>query len=165
MRARFVGVDRGWLGSQAFQSASAFNQNLASWNVLRVNSAGWASTWTSATALSGCTASAIYTAWGSAFQSVWPTFDRTCTVGSVTCAVCITNGNVAAAATAWTGGDATTYGDIADWNTVAVTSMASLFASKPTFNGDISKWNTARVANMYQVHLDSVSAAYVFVRV
>ncbi len=36
MRARSVGVDRGWLGSQAFQSASAFNANIGAWNTARV---------------------------------------------------------------------------------------------------------------------------------
>jgi hypothetical protein len=67
----------------------------------------------------------------------------------------ITNGNVAAAVTAWIGGDATTYGNIADWNTAAVTTMANLFypssTARPTFNADISKWNVASVSNMYQV--------------
>jgi hypothetical protein len=36
MRARAVGVDRGWLGSQAFRSASAFNANIGAWNTARV---------------------------------------------------------------------------------------------------------------------------------
>ncbi len=27
-----AGVDRGWLGAQAFQSASAFNANIGAWN-------------------------------------------------------------------------------------------------------------------------------------
>ncbi len=36
MRARSVGVDRGWLGSQAFNGASAFNANIASWNTASV---------------------------------------------------------------------------------------------------------------------------------
>jgi surface protein len=44
----------------------------------------------------------------------------------------------------------TTYGPIADWNTAAVTSMASLFYGQTTFNDDISKWNTASVSNMVQ---------------
>jgi hypothetical protein len=143
------------VGSQAFYYATAFNQDISSWNVIRVNAAGWASTWTSATALSGCTALAIYTAWGSTFQGVWPTFSRACTVGSVPCAVCITNGNVAAAVTEWIGGDATTYGNIVEWNTAAVTSMANLLypsnTARPTFNADISKWNVASVSNMYRV--------------
>jgi hypothetical protein len=140
--------------SQTFSSASAFNQNVASWNVLRVNTAGWASTWTSAAALSACNAGAIYTAWGATFQGVWPTLNFACTVGSVACALCITNGSIGAAVTAWATSPttaATTYGNIGDWNTAAVTSMASVLASRPTFNADISKWNTASVSNMYQV--------------
>ncbi len=31
-----VGVDRVWLGSQAFRSASAFNANIGAWNTARV---------------------------------------------------------------------------------------------------------------------------------
>jgi hypothetical protein len=63
----------------------------------------------------------------------------------------ITDANIGAAVTAWIGGDATTYGNIGGWNTAAVTSMASVFASKPTFNGDISAWNTASVSNLFGV--------------
>ena len=36
MRARSVGVDRGWLGSQAFESASAVDANIGAWNTARV---------------------------------------------------------------------------------------------------------------------------------
>jgi surface protein len=66
----------------------------------------------------------------------------------------------------------TTYGPIADWNTAAVTSMASLFyptvapstsgTAQPKFNGDISKWNVASVSNMFEVRLDSVWTAHSF---
>ena len=31
-----VGVDRGWLGSQAFHSATAFNADIGAWNIARV---------------------------------------------------------------------------------------------------------------------------------
>ena len=31
-----AGVDRGWLGAQAFRSASAFNANIGAWNTARV---------------------------------------------------------------------------------------------------------------------------------
>jgi hypothetical protein len=64
----------------------------------------------------------------------------------------ITNGNIGAAVTAWVTNPTTaaaTYGNIADWNTAAVTSMESLFYNKPTFNGDISKWNVASVSTMH----------------
>jgi hypothetical protein len=70
----------------------------------------------------------------------------------------ITNANIGTAATAWLTDPvtaATTYGPIADWNTAAVTSMASLFypssTARPTFNADVSKWNVASVSNMYAV--------------
>jgi hypothetical protein len=36
MRAPSVIVDRGWLGSQAFDLASAFNANIGAWNTARV---------------------------------------------------------------------------------------------------------------------------------
>jgi hypothetical protein len=36
MRARSAGVDRGWLGSQAFRWASAFNANIGAWNTAAV---------------------------------------------------------------------------------------------------------------------------------
>jgi hypothetical protein len=77
----------------------------------------------------------------------------------------ITDGNIGTAATAWLTNPTTattTYGPIADWNTAAVTSMASLFADKSTFNGDISKWNVASVSDMYMVRLASVCAAFSF---
>ncbi len=37
MRARSVGVDRGWLGPQALRSASAFNTNIGAWNTASVS--------------------------------------------------------------------------------------------------------------------------------
>jgi surface protein len=37
MRARSVGVDRVWLGSQAFGSAKAFNANIGAWNTASVS--------------------------------------------------------------------------------------------------------------------------------
>jgi surface protein len=146
-----IGVDCVWFGSQAFGSATAFNQNIAFWNVLRVTNF---TDMTGASALSDCNQKAMYTAWGSTFQAAWPAFNvATCTVGSI-CAMCITNSNIGAAVTAWATSPTTattTYGNIADWNTAAVTSMASLFANKPTLNADISKWNVASVANMGEV--------------
>jgi surface protein len=36
MRARSVGVDRGWLGAQVFNGASAFNANIGAWNTAAV---------------------------------------------------------------------------------------------------------------------------------
>ncbi len=77
----------------------------------------------------------------------------------------ITDANIGAAATAWLTNPTTattTYGPIADWNTAAVTSMASLFSYKSTFNSDISKWNVASVSNMDRVRLASVCAASSF---
>lgn len=45
------------------------------------------------------------------------------------------------------------YGQIGEWNTIAVTNMSGLFYNKSTFNSDISKWNTSNVitmANMFE---------------
>ncbi len=124
-----------------FLSATAFNQNIASWNVLRVSN--FVSAFDSTTALSDCNKRSIYRAWGSTLQVTYPGW------ASVTCL--ISDGNIGAAVTAWITSPTTataTYGNIGDWNTAAVTSMASLFYKKPTFSGDISGWNTAAVSNM-----------------
>ena len=134
-----------------FLYASNFNQDLAAWNVQRVIRAGWVSTWTGAATLSACNAGAIYTAWGATFQGVWPTLNFACAVGSVLCALCITNGNIGNAVTAWAASPSTavtTYGNIGDWNTAAVTRMVSLFANQSAFNQPIGHWNTASVTTM-----------------
>jgi hypothetical protein len=161
MRARSVGVDRGWLGSQAFQGASVFNQLLAAWNVARVASLTGAF---DSTALADCIKGAIYRLWGATLRAAYPGFSSMC--GASCSLTCLTDANIGTAATAWITSPstaATTYGPITDWDTSAVTSMAELFypssTAQPTFNGDISKWNVASVSNMYRVRLASVCAA------
>ncbi len=81
----------------------------------------------------------------------------------------ITDANLNTAVIAWVTNPTTattTYGPIADWNTAAVTSMASLLfpssTARPTFNGDISKWNVASVSNMCRVRFASVWTAHSF---
>jgi hypothetical protein len=164
MRARSVGVDRGWLGSQVFNNAAAFNANIGAWNVLRVTT--YANEFHSA-GLADCIKRAVYDNWGSTLQTAYPTWSSL----SV-CATAITNANIGTAVTAWLTDPTTattTYGPIADWDTAAVTTMASLFypsgTAQPTFNADISKWNVASVSNMCQVHLASVWTAYSFIHV
>ncbi len=74
----------------------------------------------------------------------------------------ITNANIGTAVTEWVTSPTTaavTYGNIVDWNIVAVTSMTSLFASKPTFNNNIGKWNTASVSTMSDVCLPLIAPA------
>ena len=64
---------------------------------------------------------------------------------------CLVDGNIATAVTAWITSPttaATTYGNIADWDVSAVSTMYQLFYNKPTFNADISKWNVASVTSM-----------------
>jgi hypothetical protein len=66
VRALSVGVDRVWLGSQAFSSATAFNANIGAWNVLRVL------TYTSAfdgVGLADCIKRGVYDNWGYTFQA------------------------------------------------------------------------------------------------
>ena len=81
----------------------------------------------------------------------------------------ITDANLNTAVIAWVTNPTTattTYGPITDWDTAAVTSMATLLypssTARPTFNGDISKWNVASVSNMYRVRLASVWTAHSF---
>ncbi len=137
-------------GAQAFAFATAFNANIASWNVLSVTN------YNSAFGIAGlvdCIKRGVYDNWGSTLQRAYPTWSSL----SV-CATAITNTNIGTAVTAWLTDPrtaTTTYGPIADWNTAAVTSMANLFyqlsTARPTFNADISKWNVASVSTMYSV--------------
>jgi hypothetical protein len=147
-----------WVMQGTFANAAAFNQNVASWNVLRV--AFFTTMWVGAAALSDCNKKALWHL--TKFQTAWPAFSgtETCTIGG-RCTTCITDGTVRSAATGWVTDEAcatTTYGGIADWNTAAVSNMASLFASGDTcaapaanrtlFNADIGGWNTSSVSNM-----------------
>jgi hypothetical protein len=77
MRGPSVGVDRGWLGSQAFHSASAFNANIGVWNVLRVSDFTVAF---EGTGLSCATKSGMHSSWGSTFRNAYQSFgDGSCT--------------------------------------------------------------------------------------
>jgi hypothetical protein len=144
--------------SQMLRSASAFNRNIAAWNVLRVSNV--ASAFDSTTALAVSTKGTMYMMWGATLQAAYPTW----ACGNTGMLTCITDANIATAVTAWVTSPstaATTYGPIGYWNTAAVTSMASLFypssTARPTLNDDISKWNTASVSNMYQVCSRSIA--------
>jgi surface protein len=66
----------------------------------------------------------------------------------------ITQANFQTACTAWVSNSVTataTYGDIAGWNTGAVTDMTNAFRDAASFNDDISLWDTSAVTTMYQV--------------
>jgi surface protein len=70
------------------------------------------------------------------------------------------NGNIATAATAWVTSPttaATTYGNIGDWNTAAVSNMYRLFYNKPTFNADIGAWNVASMTTMVNMFLSAAA--------
>jgi hypothetical protein len=63
----------------------------------------------------------------------------------------ITDANIKTAAASWIATPTTattTYGNIADWNTAAVTFMNEVFYNRPTFNDDVGKWNVASVTSM-----------------
>jgi surface protein len=60
----------------------------------------------------------------------------------------ITNANFKGACTAWVGGDTSTYGPIAGWDTSSVTDMAEAFREGSSFNDDISAWNTSSVTTI-----------------
>jgi hypothetical protein len=72
VRALSAGVDRVWLGSQAFYGASAFNQDLSAWNVARVST--FANMFDSATAFSSSNKGLVYCAWGATFRASYPGF-------------------------------------------------------------------------------------------
>ena len=55
-----------------FASAAAFNQNIATWNVVSVSNV--ASAFESTTALADCYKRSVYSAWGSTFQAAYPTW-------------------------------------------------------------------------------------------
>ena len=61
-----------WVCAQMFSSASAFNQNLAGWNILRVTS--FASAFDSTTALSSCNKYKLYAAWGTTLRTAYPAY-------------------------------------------------------------------------------------------
>jgi hypothetical protein len=65
---------------QAFNGATAFNQNIAAWNVLSVSNL--VSAFDSASALSSCNKGAIYLAWGATLRAAYPTFFSSASVSS-----------------------------------------------------------------------------------
>ena len=72
----------------------------------------------------------------------------------------ITQQNIKEAVNAWISDPSaatTTYGNISDWDTSAVTDMNLLFYNKSKFNSDISKWNTSNVISMYSMFANAYS--------
>jgi hypothetical protein len=66
-------------GSQAFNGATAFDQNIAAWNVLRVSNLALAFT---SARLSSCNKGAIYLLWGTTLRAAYPTFLSSASVSS-----------------------------------------------------------------------------------
>ncbi len=72
-------MDRMRLGSQAFGNASAFDQNLAAWNVVRVT---YLTVAFNGSALSGCNQYKLYAAWGTTFRAAYPAYATAICVSS-----------------------------------------------------------------------------------
>ncbi len=62
-------------GSQAFNGATAFDQNIAAWNVLRVTT--YDSVFTDV-GLADCIKRGVYDNWGSTLQGTYPTWSSLC---------------------------------------------------------------------------------------
>ncbi len=71
VRTAFVGLDCAWFGSQVFNLATAFNANIASWNVQSVTSHANAFT---SVGLADCIKRGVYDAWGSTLRTAYPTW-------------------------------------------------------------------------------------------
>ena len=130
-----------------FRNTPAFDQDVSRWSVAR---SMWSffQTFDGASALSTGNKACIYSKWGGTLQAAYPSWSGTCTSSTTA----ITNTNFATAVAAWITNPVTattTYGPIGEWDTSAVTSMASTFSSQPTFNDNIGSWNVASVSNMY----------------
>ena len=66
----------------------------------------------------------------------------------------ITDANYRAAINDWiANGNASEYGDITQWCTGNLTTMARAFDGKNTFNADISGWDTSNVTNMWRMFM------------
>ncbi len=63
--------------SQMFNSAEAFSQNVAKWNVVRVTTL--VSVFAITTALDTCYKKGIYIAWGATLQDEYPSWSWLCT--------------------------------------------------------------------------------------
>jgi surface protein len=103
-----------------FQQASAFNQNIGSWNTAAVTTMHFM--FNTATAFNNG---------GSSTINNWNT------------AAVTTMSNMFTAATAFNQ-------NIGSWNTGAVTNMAEMFLNATNFNQNIGGWNTGAVTNMSQ---------------
>jgi surface protein len=139
-----------------FHGAAAFNQNLSPWNVGAVTTLN--------NMFKGATAFSQTLCWVTS-DAVSSTFGSSGSSGSIDgsgtgdCAppIAITNDNFKDACTAWVGGDTTTYGAIADWDTSSVTDMSEAFHTATTFNDDISLWNTGQVTKMRRMFQDAAA--------
>jgi surface protein len=123
-----------------FKSAPAFNKNIGFWKP--PSGANFTDMFTSATAMhtryTGTTG-----------------FDDTPTIAFFN-KTAITQANIQNAVNAWISDSTTatsTYGDISNWDTSAVTDMSNLFNGKTSFNDDIGNWDVSSVTDMNSMFL------------
>jgi surface protein len=122
-----------------FLSATAFNQDIGSWNTAAVTNMSFMFFGTTAFNQDiGSWNTANVTNMSSMFNSA-TAFNQD--IGGWNTAAVTNMGNMFNGATAFNQ-------DIGAWNTAAVTLMPGMFNSAPAFNQDIGGWNTAAVTNI-----------------
>lgn len=129
-----------------FQSATAFNQNIADWNTSAVTVMQFM--FQSATAFNqpiGGWNTAVVTNMSTMFNAA-SSFNQP--IGDWNTAAVTNMSNMFQNATAFNQ-------PIGSWNTSSVTTMTGMFTNASSFNADIGGWNTANVANMTNMFLNA----------
>ncbi len=126
-----------------FQNASAFNQNIGSWNTSKVTNMSYmffgATLFNNGEDTSiGSWNTALVTSMSSMFQNAYA-FNQP--IGSW-------NTALVTSMTSMFNGANVFNQNIGSWNTALVTSMNNMFEGASAFNQNIGSWNTAKVTNM-----------------
>jgi surface protein len=121
-----------------FLIATAFNQDIGSWNTAAVTNMGFMFSATAFNQDIGSWNTAAVTNMSSMFRDA-TAFNQD--IGSWNTSAVTNMGNMFNGATAFNQ-------NIGSWNTAAVTLMPGMFQSAPAFNQDIGSWNTSAVTGM-----------------